>query len=153
MAKKVPIVFNETTGDLDELQVGDFIDIGKELVQGWNRTGSTLNKGQAVNLTYHVVSGEMRMSLAKANDIEWNECKGFVFETLLTDTEGYVLTEKELDGFSMLTPGLDYYLSESTAGTMQDIPPTGVRSRIQKLGYAIKPDTLFVKLEMPIKRR
>lgn len=55
----------------------------------------------------------------------------------------FVQSEGEFSGFSGLAPGVQYYLSDSVAGTFTTTAPTTIGHIVQKVGYA-KTSSIFV---------
>jgi len=56
-----------------------------------------------------------------------------------------------ISGFSELTPGATYFLSEDTAGQITDTPPSTTGSYIQRIGVALSANQLLFEPKSPIK--
>lgn len=128
-----------TTGDF----VGD-LD-GAVLLDVFNDTGGTLNKGDAVYLTGGNDGDNPHVNLTENNDATKMPAIGIVKENISTGFAGQVVTSGVINVSSHgYTLGEDLYIN-TTAGTLTTTKPTGEDKFIQKIGKVVSPNHILVQ--------
>jgi hypothetical protein len=96
------------------------------------------------------VSGSEEVKLAKADSEDTVPCNGFTEYSVTTDAKVTVFTNDMLEGFSSLTPGSEYFLSQSTAGEITSTKPTtGIIISVGVALTATKLDIHITRLDSP----
>jgi hypothetical protein len=155
MAKKKPLVLSN--GRPEELQAGDELDLVSEmdLTTKVNGESVPLIKGQAV-----VVNGTGQIILAKADAAATANVLGFIRDNSIDpNVSGQVQIEGQLvmsdwtaiADVTNLTVGTEYYLSPTDAGKITSTAPTTPTQYVSFVGFAVAPDTLFIKWDRPIR--
>lgn len=157
MALKKVLVLG-TTGEIEQLQPGDTIDVttdSNQLFIAHNATGVALTIGQAV-----YISAANAVEAALADDVTTSGVVGLVADASIADgANGYILTDGTLVstdwtavvGATTLTPGSVYFLSDTAAGELTTTVPTAPGSFVARVGTAINTTTLEVTISRPIK--
>ena len=128
-----------TTGDF----VGD-LD-GAVLLDVYNNTGGTLNKGQAVYLTGVNTGDNPHVDLTENNDSAKMPAIGIVKENISTGFAGQVVTSGVINVASHgYTLGADLFIN-TTAGTLTTTKPTGEDKLIQKIGKVVSANHILVQ--------
>ncbi len=70
------------------------------------------------------ISGSNEIKLARADSENTLPCVGFTESTAASGANAIIWTNDLLDGFSGLTPGAEYYLSQTNAGEITTTKPT-----------------------------
>lgn len=86
-----------------------------------------------------------KVKLASAAGPSPTVCIGFA-AALPTATTAKIRTEKILDGFTSLTPGLPVFLS-LIPGEVTQTPPTGVGDMVQELGLALTATKILIRID------
>ena len=123
------------TGDVD----------GALLVDVYNNTGVTLNKGDAVYLTGGNNGDNPHVALADADDPTKMPALGVVKENIATASVGQVTTSGVMNDSSHgYTLGADLYVS-TTPGQLTTTIPTGEANLIQKIGKVVNANQIIVQ--------
>jgi len=123
------------TGDVD----------GALLVDVYNDTGSTLNKGDAVYLTGGNTGDNPHVAPADADDPTKMPALGVVKENIAPTAVGQVVTSGVMNDSSHgYTLGADLYVS-TTPGQLTTTVPTSEANAIQKIGKVINPNQIIVQ--------
>ena len=80
------------------------------------------------------------------------EAHGFILASVASGAMVDVYFEGEATGFSALTPGNTYYLSNSTPGGVVNTPVTTSGHILQRVGVALGTTSIDVELAKPIIR-
>ena len=153
MAVKKPIVI--TSGQLEQLQAGDRLDLGN-IITKTNNSGGAMVIGQAV-----FVSG-VNADLAQANAQSTIRVAGLILtgganlasvdilaDGILTATTGeWDAVTGDTGG---LTPGSDYFLSAGTGGGLTLTAPTAAGEFVVRVGHAVSTTELEIEVQQPIK--
>ena len=157
MALKKVLVLG-TTGEIEQLQTGDTIDVttdSNQVFTAQNATGVALTIGQAV-----YISAANTVEAALADNVTTSGVVGLVADASIADgANGYILTDGTLVstdwaavvGTTTLTPGSVYFLSDTAAGELTTTVPTAPGSFVTRVGTAINTTTLEVTISRPIK--
>ncbi len=157
MALKKALVLG-TTGEIEQLQAGDTIDVttsSNQVFIAQNATGAALTIGQAV-----YISAANTVEAALADNVTTSGVVGLVADASIADgANGYILTDGTLVstdwiavvGATTLTAGSVYFLSDTTAGELTTTVPTAPGSFVTRVGTAINTTTLEVTISRPIK--
>lgn len=129
-AGKIPAL--DTSGRLDPtlMPVGVVADTA---------SGVAAENLTAGNLVYINSSGEVARASAASGG---NDAMGFVLSNVTSGQTALVYLEGRNTALSGLTPGTRYYLSDSSAGGVTDVPVTGTGKRHQFVGKAITATSL-----------
>lgn len=110
------------------------------------KAGGNVTMGMAV---YQDSNGKVQA--ARTNAAATSEAVGILAavnepgETTAADTEAVtVCTFGPVGGFSSLTPGAIYYVSDTTAGDITATAPNGAGKWVKSIGYAETATILFV---------
>ncbi len=123
------------TGDVD----------GALLVDVYNNTGVTLNKGDAVYLTGGNNGDNPHVALADADDATKMPALGIIKENIATASVGQVVTSGVMNDSSHgYTLGADLYVS-TTPGQLTTTQPTGESEGIQKIGKVVNSNQIIVQ--------
>ena len=139
-----------TTGNItgnDITANGDFFgDIdGAVLLDVYNNTGSTLNKGDAVYLTGGNDGDNPHVDLADADDATKMPAIGIIRENIVSGV-GQVVTSGVMNFSSHgFTAGADLYIDHTTPGGLTETPPTGENRFIQKIGKVVSGNHILVQ--------
>ena len=118
---------------------------GALLVDVYNDTGVTLNKGDAVYLTGGNNGGNPEVALADADDPTKMPALGIVKENIGTASVGQVTTSGVINDSSHgYTLGADLYVS-TTPGQLTTTVPTGEANGIQKIGKVVNSNQIIVQ--------
>lgn len=157
MALKKVLVLG-TTGEIEQLQPGDTIDVttaSNQLFTATNAMGWDMTIGQAV-----YISAANTVGAALADDVTTSGVVGLVADaSIASAASGNILTDGTLVstdwtavvGATTLTPGSVYFLSDTTAGELTTTVPTAPGSFVTRVGTAINTTTLEVSISRPIK--
>ena len=157
MALKKVLVLS-TTGEIEQLQTGDTIDVttdSNQVFTAQNATGAALTIGQTV-----YISAANTVEAALADDVTTSGVVGLVADASIADgANGYILTDGTLVstdwtavvGATTLTAGSVYFLSDTAAGELTTTVPTAPGSFVTRVGTAINTTTLEVTISRPIK--
>lgn len=157
MALKKVLVLG-TTGEIEQLQTGDTIDVttdSNQVFTAQNATGGALTIGQAV-----YISAANTVEAALADNVTTSGVVGLVADASIADgANGYILTDGTLEstdwtdviGATTLTAGSVYFLSDTVAGELTTTVPTAPGSFVTRVGTAINTTTLEVTISRPIK--
>ncbi len=77
---------------------------------------------------------------------------GFLLASVASAAAGDVYFEGEITGLSSLTPGADYFLSNSVPGGVTSTPVTTAGHILQYLGVATGATSIDVELARPVIR-
>jgi hypothetical protein len=153
MAKQKPLVV--VNGQIQRLQPGDQIDLSNSVPKN-NDTGNTIPIGTPV------IASSGNAILAQANAQSTIRVAGLAAETANDNTSFEVLADGILTA-SMgewdvitgetggLSEGLDYFLSEETAGELSVIAPDEQGEFVVRVGFALSPTEMEVEIGQPIK--
>ena len=166
-----PIVFNETTGGFDEVTPktvsAGAADAGKIFVPGasgqWDETlipnsdgarafmaSEALSAGDFVNV--HDDGGVPKLRKADASSIA-TRAHGFVKATADVGDTVKFYESGALGGFTALTVGSIYFLSDATAGEPVAAAPTTTGHIAQAVGVAVSATEIQVDIsEQPVVR-
>lgn len=153
MAVKKAIVI--TNGQLEQLQVGDTLDIG-------NTTTKTNNSGGAMVIGNVVYVNGVNALLARANAQATIRVAGLatggaanaspvdiLTDGILTATTGqWDAITGQVGG---LTVGADYFLSAATAGLLTSTAPTTAGEFVLRVGHALSATEFEIEIQQPIK--
>ena len=141
------ITTGPTISSSDITTTGDFVgDLdGAVLVDVYNDTGGTLNKGQAVYLTGANTGDNPHVNLTENNDSAKMPAIGIVKENISTGFAGQVVTSGVINVASHgYTLGADLYI-DTSAGTLTTTKPTGEDKLIQKIGKVVSSNHILVQ--------
>ena len=118
---------------------------GALLVDVYNNTGVTLNKGDAVYLTGGNNGDNPHVALADADDATKMPALGIIKENIATASVGQVVTSGVMNDSSHgYTLGADLYVS-TTPGQLTTTQPTGEANLIQKIGKVVNANQIIVQ--------
>lgn len=109
--------------------------------------GETISQGSAVYLNH--TTGLAYLAIANGTENQAHVA-GFANQTQTTGNLIQILVAGIL-GTSSLNVGNHYYLSESTAGLITTIPPSGAGKYVTSVGQAVTTVNLSIQLTSPIK--
>lgn len=116
-------------------------------------TGSTgtfncLSSLAVLNIVYVTGTGDT-VAAAQANSLSTLPAVGIVISKPTTLT-AVVQYSGEISGFSSLTTGATYYLSDNTAGTITSLVPSTIGHAVQVLGVARDATKLVLAIDRPV---
>lgn len=145
MALKKPVVINDTTGMLEELQSGDSIS-DPSLVS--YTAGEDITAGDAV-----YISAASTVKKAKADTNTTLPACGIATETVTNGNPILIQHEGVSEGaVSGLTPATVYFVSDATGGALVTTPPSTSGHYVQKFGVTKAATEILVRPTDPIKR-
>jgi len=134
---KIPM----TAFGLSLLSLNDEVELGRQLdVYVTVFAGEDLDSGDFVN-----ISSGLAMKATASGGLP---AQGFTREAVLLGAAVKVRASIYLNGFTALTVGTDYYLSDIVPGRVTATPPTA--GFVQHLGVASDVDTLAVVISDPV---
>lgn len=153
MAVRKPLVFNTTTGKIQELPAGDAIQEAVIGFSGTNQTGVGIVKGSPV---YKNATTD-RIELADATD-NTKQCVGFASELIADTASGVIQTNDTINladwttilGSATLTPGTVYFLDSTAGQIVADVSTFVAGNVVQKVGVAVSTTDLLIQLGDPI---
>jgi len=145
MALKKPLVINDTTGDIEELQSGDSIaDPSPDT--------KSFTSGEALAIRDVVyVSAADEVSKADSDALGTMPAIGIATEAVGSGLPVVVQMDGVVPGFTGLTPGANQYVS-GTAGLLTETPPSGTGKVVHRVGYALSATELKIEFGPPMER-
>lgn len=137
------IVALSSTGRLDESVLPVGVGADTKLIQA----SENLAAGDFVNIWSD--SGTAKVRKADASTAG-KEANGFVLAAVTAGNNATVYFEGTNNQLSSLTPGLMYFLSATTPGTVTTTPPSGSGNIVQKVGRAISTTEINFEPSDPI---
>jgi hypothetical protein len=95
------------------------------------------------------LSGSNLVNRANASSVATGPAIGFC-TSLVGPTQCRVRIEKNLGGFSGLTPGGSVFLDLSSGGINQDVSGYIAGQVVQELGLAVNPTTILVRIDTDV---
>lgn len=93
------------------------------------------------------ISGASTVSVGDASAESTSRLIGFANGAIADTATGSICHDGVLDGFTGLTPGARYFLSE-TAGDITTTPPTSDEAAVVQVGYAKSATELHIDIEV-----
>jgi hypothetical protein len=109
--------------------------------------GTTINQGQAVYLDQTTGSAYLASASGTENQ---SHVVGFANETKTTGNQIYILVAGVI-GLTGLDTGDYYYLSDTTAGSITNVAPSGAGKYVVSVGQAVSSTKFSIQLEPTIK--
>jgi hypothetical protein len=133
------IEFPDEDGEVALLQSGAIPSPSSIPVKNPSTT-TALTKGQVVYISGHS-GNKPEVSLARSNSSSTMPAFGFVTADIAAEAEGYITTSGLIKGVStnVFSLGDTLYVSSTTAGEVQNSPPTG-SNLIQNIGKVVRID-------------
>jgi len=111
-----------------------------------NTQGTAITVG---NVVYMKSDGTV--ALAEANVGGTSTAIGMVVDaSIANNTAGYIALDGVVSGLSSLTPGVTYYLSDTSAGVLTATAPTAGGSYVAEIGIAISTTAIKVNIQPTI---
>jgi len=114
------------------------------LIDAYNDTGSTLNKGDAVYINGTHASGKPTVALADSDGSGTHPAIGLIESTVTTGNDCSVVISGLIDGLDTSTPAWsvgDALYLDTTAGDLTNTRPSGASTQVQKIGIVTKVDS------------
>lgn len=93
------------------------------------------------------INGDSTVAVADASAAVSSQVIGFADGAIADTATGDICHDGVLDGFTGLTPGARYFLSE-TPGQITTVPPTTDEASVVQVGYAKSATELHVDIEV-----
>lgn len=140
------LVALDASGKLDPTVLPSGIgDSSKSIAASENMTAPCL-----VNI--HNSSGQKVRYADASTAAAAKQAMGFIKDTVVAPANVNVYFEGEIPGFVGLTPGVVYFLSDTTPGGVTDTPVTITGRILQRIGVATSDTTIDYEANPPIIR-
>ena len=146
MAARKPLVV--VNGRIQQLQSGDTLAASTTEVDVITMTNADSGSHALGDVVYIFGAGSVKK--ARANAAGTADAIAFATAAISASASGSYQTNGYLAGFSGLTAGARYYLSEATAGLYTATAPTTVGQLVPPLGFALSTTEMWIDIEPAI---